>query len=88
MNIQGVVVLYNPDYTILDNIKSYLDGIEKLYIVDNSETKNHELINKIVSISAKCIYIDNNGNQGIAHALNVGAQKAIEDGADWLLTMD
>lgn len=31
---------------------------------------------------------NNNGNQGIAHALNVGAQKAIEDGADWLLTMD
>lgn len=88
MKIYGVVVLYNPDYTILDNIKSYIDGIEKLYVVDNSETKNHELINKIVIISEKCIYIDNNGNQGIAHALNVGAKLAIENGADWLLTMD
>lgn len=86
--IHGIVVLYNPEETIIDNITSYLDNIEKLYIVDNSESKNHELFNKIVTISEKCIYINNKGNQGIAHALNVGAKLAIENGADWLLTMD
>jgi rhamnosyltransferase len=88
VKINGVVVLYNPEETIIDNITSYLDNVEKLYIIDNSESKNTELINEIVSISKKCIYIDNNGNQGIAHALNVGARLAIENGADWLLTMD
>jgi len=88
VKINGVVVLYNPEETIIDNITSYLDNVEKLYIIDNSESKNTELINEIVSISKKCIYIDNNGNQGIAHALNVGAKLAIENGADWLLTMD
>ncbi len=88
MKINGVVVLYNPEETIIDNITSYLDNVEKLYIIDNSESKNTELINEIVSISKKCIYIDNNGNQGIAHALNVGARLAIENAADWLLTMD
>ena len=88
MKIVGVVVLYNPDESIIKNISSYINDIEKLYLVDNSENKNHDLINKIMSISDKCIYVDNNGNQGIAHALNVGARLAIENGADWLLTMD
>ncbi|MFV9510455.1 glycosyltransferase [Tepidibacillus sp. LV47] len=36
----------------------------------------------------KILYIDNNGNQGIAHALNVGAKRANEEGYEWLLTMD
>jgi len=88
MKIDGVVVLYNPDESIIKNINSYINDIDKIYIIDNSETKNHELINKIVTISDKCIYIDNNSNQGIANALNVGAKLAIENNADWLLTMD
>lgn len=86
--IQGVVVLYNPDESILKNINSYVNIIDKLYIVDNSENKNLALIDKIKAISTKCIYIDNNGNQGIAHALNVGANLAIKNNAEWLLTMD
>lgn len=88
MKIQAVVVLYSPKSIILENINSYINDIEKLYIIDNSESKNTELINEIVSISKKCIYIDNKGNQGIAHALNIGAKLAIENSADWLLTMD
>jgi rhamnosyltransferase len=88
MKINSVIVLYNPDKSVIKNINSYINDIDKIYIVDNSETKNHELINKIVTISDKCIYSDNNGNQGIAYALNVGAKLAIENGADWLLTMD
>lgn len=87
MKIQGVIVLYNPEKDVLINIQSYINEIDKLYVVDNSENKNFEFIEKIQDIN-KCIYIDNNGNQGIAHALNVGAKLAIENGADWLLTMD
>jgi len=88
MKFDAVVVLYHPDETIVDNIISYINNVEKLYIVDNSEKKNAKLIKAIQSLSPKCIYIDNDGNQGIAHALNVGAKKAIKDDADWLLTMD
>lgn len=86
--VDGVVVLYNPDIDILNNIKSYIDKLEKLYIVDNSENINKKLIDKIKQISDKCVYINNNGNKGIAYALNVGANKAIENNANWLLTMD
>lgn len=86
-NIAAVVVLYNPANDIEDNISSYLDHIDKLYAVDNSEHKNDFLIEELKK-NKKIKYIDNRGNRGIAHALNVGAEEAIKDGYDLLLTMD
>jgi len=86
--IDGVVVLYHPDNTIFDNIDSYINGLSTLYVIDNSEIKNEKLIEKLKVKYPTIKYIDNGGNQGIAHALNIGAKLAIENGADWLLTMD
>ncbi|CEG11117.1 Glycosyl transferase family 2 (fragment) [groundwater metagenome] len=67
MKIAGVVVLYNSDETVIECIKSYIDEIEVLYLIDNSETKNDELLIKIKSFK-KIVYIDNKGNQGISMA--------------------
>ena len=36
MKLAGVVVLYNPDQKVLDNISSYIDELDVLYLVDNS----------------------------------------------------
>jgi len=85
--IAAVVILYNPELSILENIKSYIDQVEKLYVVDNSEASNESLIQEIKSFS-KIEYIPNKYNIGIAAALNIGARKAIEKGFDYLLTMD
>jgi len=85
--IAGVIVLYHPDQNVLENIRTYLDYVEILFAVDNSETKISDFVENLKNIP-KIVYIDNNGNQGIAHALNVGAHKAIEMGYEWLLTMD
>lgn len=88
LKVDGVVVLYNPDESIISNIMSYINQLNKLYVVDNSESINSGLIDKILAISSKCIYVSNNGNKGIANALNKGALSAIENGSQWLLTMD
>lgn len=85
--IAGVVVLYNPDDSILDNIHSYINDVDILYVVDNSDQKNNTLTQQLTE-NSKIHYIDNCGNQGIAHALNIAANKAIELGYQWLLTMD
>lgn len=84
MKYQGVVVLYNPDLKVNDNIKTYLEYLDKLYIVDN--TPNSDLSSNFKNKKIK--YIPLNENKGIAYALNVGAKEAIKDNADWLLTMD
>ncbi len=85
MKIVGVVVLYNPEDNVINNIKSYLGLIDKLYVVDNTPIPNNNIN---VFKDKKIKYISNNGNKGIAYALNEGAKEAIKDKADWLLTMD
>lgn len=83
MKLAAVVVLYNPDNSIKNNIGSYIDSVDKLYLVDNSDQKMSFKYN-----NKKVKYIFNNKNLGIAKALNIGAQEAINEGFEWLLTMD
>ena len=83
MKTAGVVVLYNPDEQVRKNINSYIDSLDILYVVDNSSVDNSKMFS-----GDKLVYLPNNDNLGIARALNIGAQRAIGDGYDWLLTMD
>jgi rhamnosyltransferase len=87
LKLAGVVVLYNPDNSVLENINSYINQVDKLYAIDNSEIANDVLVSKLKS-NPKIQYIFNNGNLGIAQPLNLGAKKAIAAGYNWLLTMD
>ena len=82
MKICGVVVWYNPDK--VSNIKSYLNHLDKLYIVDNSNNNNFELTKNLGEIT----YIPLLCNKGIAYALNVGLKKALDEKYDFILTMD
>jgi rhamnosyltransferase len=84
--IAALVILYNPDKNILDNINSYINQVEKVIIVDNSELSNEVLLAN--STFKNFEYIFNNSNIGVAAALNIGAKMAVEQGFDYLLTMD
>jgi len=86
LKIAGVVVLYNPDISVIENIRSYITELSTLYIIDNSD-EPHE-ISEIFSDEPKIVYIANKSNLGIANALNQGAFLAMESGHNWLLTMD
>lgn len=83
MKLAGVVVLYNPDQKVINNINSYIDELDALYLVDNSSADNSTLF-----MNEKIEYIPLQKNTGIAHALNVGAKKAIDHNFHYLLTMD
>jgi len=81
----GVVVLFKPNIDKLNrNISTYLDGLNKLFIIDN--TPNADLSKTFKDKRIK--YIPLKDNKGIAYALNIGAKESINDGADWILTMD
>lgn len=84
MKICGVVVWYNPSEEEVSNIKTYLDYVDRVIVVDNSTDDNEYLLNGISKIE----YIANNENLGIAKALNIGCYKSIEYGYNYALTMD
>ena len=36
MKLAGVVVVYNPPNEVINNMKSYLDELDILFVIDNS----------------------------------------------------
>ena len=85
VKIAGVVTLYNPSDEDINNINTYINDIEELYVIDNTEGKSNE---SRIPKNKKIKYYFKNDNMGVASAINIAAEKAIKDGYDWLLTMD
>lgn len=87
MKIAAVYSTYNPDIDLLQaSIKNLPNQINTVIIVDNSPIhypENFKLLK-----SHKIIILATEGNTGIANALNLGCRQALEEGADWALTMD
>lgn len=88
MQVAAVVIYYNPDYSVFNNLNTYVNQTERIFIVDNSDIPVDEsLIDKIKSYKY-VEYISNHKNIGIAAALNMGIKKAIEENFNYVLTMD
>lgn len=87
IRVAGVVVLYHPDKDVIENISTYINQVGQLFVIDNSDFVDSKLIDIIKSLN-NANYISYGKNLGIARALNHGAQIAIENGYQFLLTMD
>lgn len=85
--VAGVVILYDPEEVVVENINSYINQVDRLFIIDNS-LKQKVLITEYTHSKNNVEYIINSENLGVAASLNIGAQKAIEAGYSYLLTMD
>ena len=83
MKLSAVIVAYNPTKSINNSINSFIDFVDKLFVIDNSDTNNEKIFN-----NGKIEYIPNYENKGIAFALNLAAKKSYELGYKWILTMD
>lgn len=90
LKFAGVVVVYNPDKSVIDNIKTYIGELEKLYIVDNTEKNNSDFKNELsADLKSYCYeYILLGKNMGLGRALNIGIKKAEKEQYSWILTMD
>ena len=85
MNLAAIIILYHPPSEVLNNILSYYDEVQRLYIFDNTETHSCKALFDGLD---KVVFIHNAENRGIARRLNEGCNMAIKDGFDWALTMD
>ena len=85
--VAAIIVSYNPDSNLFDSINLLLNQVEKVIIVDNGSKEKY--VKYIKSINEdKIEIILNKENLGIATALNIGVRKALENGYEWILTMD
>ena len=86
--IAACVVLYNPPLPALENMPSYFPFADVLIVIDNSEQRNEQFESLLHKAFPHIIYHFQNANPGIAGALNVAAEIAIQMQCNWLLTMD
>lgn len=87
MNIAGIVTVYRHDVNdLINNIKTYIDWIDCLLIVDNNEKSDLEDIICATFPKYKISYVNFPDNKGIAAALNFALTKF--NTFDFLLTMD
>lgn len=82
--ICAVVVTYNPDRTLKENLLKLKEQVSKIIIVDNGSMNDVSIIVKDIE---NCIVIKNNMNLGIANALNIGVNY-IQNSCEWILTLD
>lgn len=89
MNIAGVVILYHPDIPkAVENILTYASQLNKLYVFDNSSSSYMEVTKDLADLKIPIEFITTGTNEGISKRLNEAAHKAIQEGYDFLLTMD
>ena len=84
--VGSCTVLYNPNESVLTNLNSYSNCVDVSVVVDNSDTKNE--ISQSLKNNSNFIYIDMDGNKGIAAALNKGIKYLNSKNIDFALTMD
>ncbi len=85
--ICAVVVLYNPDESVIKNICSYSHELDKVFLYDNSTLKNIEVMNKLKEIEG-VVFLGGNGNAGLPVAFNETAEIARKNGYTWMVTFD
>jgi len=86
--IVAVIVTYFPDYTALSNIRSLVDKVWRVVVVDNTPNgKSKSLFNDLSKFDNVDI-VYNGRNYGIGYALNTGVRIAIKHKSEWILTLD
>ena len=82
--IAAGVVLYNPDDVsrVVSGLSAITKQVDRIYLFDNS------IEDISITFPANMTYIRENGNKGIAYALNRIIEKAESEGYEWLVTMD
>lgn len=80
-----VVVLFNPDESVKQQLIAYSECFDKVYLFDNSSKKS-EWLEKIELKNVE--YIFDGNNHGISGALNTTFEMACDEKFDFLATMD
>lgn len=84
--VLAVVVTYQPDATLAQNLQALREQVSSVIVVDNGSTNIGTI--EVATSHTGCKLIKNRSNLGIAHALNQGAAIALSEGYSWLATFD
>lgn len=86
-NTAAVVVGYNPDIKVLDDLLVSLSGqVSLLILVDNGGSEN--VLQEHPEIKSSIKYLSLEGNKGLGVALNAGFKLAVDSDIKYMVTFD
>ena len=87
-NCSCVIVSFNPDETLIDNLRIHLILFNKIIIFDNnSDYSKLKLIESFCKDYTQIQILKSNKNHGIGYALNRGIEK-LKNSNDWICFFD
>ena len=86
MKLLALVTLYYPPAHITDNLLTYAEDVDGLFVWDNTPGGSNYQFPE--AISHKIVRLRQGENTGIGKALNAAAMFALDNGYTYLLTMD
>lgn len=86
--ICACVITYNPQLNILSRLLDTLSEIGIIYIVDNGSQNVSKIKDWLHLKHQRAVLIANLENLGIAKAINIGIQQAINDKQKWFFIFD
>ena len=85
-DICAVIISFNPEKLLIDNIHALLPQVAKCVVIDNGSEKT-DILNTAKEVNDITV-IELGENKGIAAALNVGLRYCDENAFRFILTMD
>ena len=86
--ICAVIVSYNSSPSLRENVAQLRPQVDSLLIVDNGSRSECLAMLEEIRADHACQIIHNKSNLGVAGALNIGVDFAIQNGFDWIVTFD
>ena len=88
LKVCGGIVLFNPETDLLrKNIDAVIGQLDRLFLFDNG-SQNTDEIDELLAGYDTAVYERSETNRGIAYALNRINQYALDNGYEWVLTLD
>lgn len=88
LRVCAVIVSYNPESQLIDNVCTLASQVGEIVIVDNASLPEGMQLVAEAAKQVKVTVIYNDTNLGIAAALNVGVRFALDRGYPWVMTFD
>jgi rhamnosyltransferase len=85
--VVAVVPTFHPDDGVIDRLKALSAQVDGVIVVDDGSSADADGVLASVEAAGYRL-VRSKSNRGIAAALNTGARLALDDGADFVLTID
>ena len=87
-DVCAVIISYNCESIIIDNVNSLLGQVAEVLIIDNGSNEHAKKILKMLESKSNCSIIYSHHNEGISKQLNNAIRILSEKGYRLILTMD